>query len=388
MSDQNKMNLVKETLSFVVKQLKAADRLAIVTYDEHIETALPLTPMNSDGKTRANEVVKSIQPRGSTDLCSGLLKGMETNKNRSGDKNMVASTLLFTDGLANHGVTQTDKIVSAMGTDNGFSVHTFGFGNDHDANMLKAIADGGSGVYFYLKDKDDIPDAFSDCLGGLLSVVGQNISLTLEGINGYQLTKVMTKFKTSSSNGIFTVQIGDIQSEEERDILFNVKTSSLDQPKDGDGIVKATLSYFNVITSRQCEASANLSIHRPATVLNVNINYKVDLQRNRITAADAITEARQTADKGDMKAGRAIIEAAKVRLQNSLSKEDAFTKALLADLQKTLDGMQDQRSYTTYGNKYMNAMESAHHQQRSAGTTVSPVYETSSRMTSKAFYKQ
>jgi len=69
MSDQKKMVLVKETLGFVIKQLKAADRLGsqslefygrldvsdiiftgIVIYDEHIETVLPLTGMNAEGK--------------------------------------------------------------------------------------------------------------------------------------------------------------------------------------------------------------------------------------------------------------------------------------------------------------------------------------------------
>jgi len=52
---------------------------------------------------------------------------------------MVASTLLFTDGLANHGVTSTDAIVKSMGAVEDFTVHTFGFGTDHDANMLKCV---------------------------------------------------------------------------------------------------------------------------------------------------------------------------------------------------------------------------------------------------------
>ena len=52
-------------------------------------------------------------------------------------------------------------------------VFTFGFGTDHDADMLRSIADAGNGLYYFLDDVDSIPESFCDCLGGLLSVAAQ-----------------------------------------------------------------------------------------------------------------------------------------------------------------------------------------------------------------------
>lgn len=52
-------------------------------------------------------------------------------------------------------------------------VFTFGYGSEHDANMLRAIADAGSGLFYYINNVDCIPDSFCDCLGGLLSVAAQ-----------------------------------------------------------------------------------------------------------------------------------------------------------------------------------------------------------------------
>ena len=49
------------------------------------------------------------------------------------------------------------------------TVYTFGFGKDHDGNMLRAISEEGQGIYYFLEKKDDIPKSFADCLGGLLS---------------------------------------------------------------------------------------------------------------------------------------------------------------------------------------------------------------------------
>lgn len=58
--------------------------------------------------------------------------------------------------------------------------------------MLKAISDHSQGVYYFVEHKDQIPEAFGDCIGGLLSVVGQNVSLTVEGISGASVTQVRT----------------------------------------------------------------------------------------------------------------------------------------------------------------------------------------------------
>lgn len=40
---------------------------------------------------------------------------------------------------------------------------------------------------------DCIPQAFADCIGGLLSVAAQNISLTIKGAPGVQVEAVLSK---------------------------------------------------------------------------------------------------------------------------------------------------------------------------------------------------
>jgi len=38
------------------------------------------------------------------------------------------------------------------------TVYTFGFGNDHDADMLTAISDAGNGMYYYIENEDKVYD--------------------------------------------------------------------------------------------------------------------------------------------------------------------------------------------------------------------------------------
>ena len=52
-------------------------------------------------------------------------------------------------------------------------VFTLGYGSDHDSDTLHAISDAGNGLFYFVENKDSIPDSFCDCLGGLLSIAAQ-----------------------------------------------------------------------------------------------------------------------------------------------------------------------------------------------------------------------
>ena len=41
------------------------------------------------------------------------------------------------------------------------SVYTFGFGADHDPDMLKAISDAGNGMYYFIENEDKVTTLFT-----------------------------------------------------------------------------------------------------------------------------------------------------------------------------------------------------------------------------------
>ena len=53
------------------------------------------------------------------------------------------------------------------------SIFTFGYGGEHDADLLRGVAEAGNGLFYYIDNADSIPESFCDCLGGLLSVAAQ-----------------------------------------------------------------------------------------------------------------------------------------------------------------------------------------------------------------------
>jgi predicted secreted Zn-dependent protease len=62
--------------------------------------------------------------------------------------------------------------------------------------------------------------------------------------------------------------MGDLQSEEERDIVLELNLPALAGPIEGDPVVKAQLSYFNVITSQLDTVDCQLNVNRTGKRVN------------------------------------------------------------------------------------------------------------------------
>ena len=66
----------------------------------------------------------------------------------------------------------------------------FGLGDDFDEELMKGIAEQGSGAYFFIEGSSAIPQFTSFALKGLFKLVGSDALLTLRGLNGGVVTKI------------------------------------------------------------------------------------------------------------------------------------------------------------------------------------------------------
>eukprot|EP00731_Ephydatia_muelleri_P001001 Em0001g1001a len=371
-----KIERVKKTLLFVISQLQKCDRLALVTYDSQTYVKFHLLHMSNRNKRTASDVVNSIRAGTNTDLCAGLLKGMEEVTYHSGsDRAKVQSVLLLTDGLATHGVITMDGILAKMRTIQqpedhtkkrfDGTVYTFGFGSDHNAGLLEAISTQGGGVYYFIDSSDKIPKSFADCLGGLLSVVGQNLSLKLEMLGDNEFTEVHANHSVSwiTPRKSCEVPLGDIQSEEVRAVVLQLVLPALAAASQ-DPVVKVTLTYFNVISSKTEIVSSELIVNRSdANPGDPDTN--MDQQRNRITTANALKQAQALANAGNLDGARSLLNETIVQIEKSVSSQSNLSKALVIDLKKTLTSLQSHEEYHSYGQQYLCSKAQSHFQQRS-----------------------
>ncbi|XP_065845374.1 uncharacterized protein [Oscarella lobularis] len=416
-----KMKLVKETMHFVVDQLKETDRLGIVSYDTMVYTDLGLTVMNAAGRKKAHASVKALRDGSSTNLCGGLERGLVLIEQLGVNKKDVSAVLMMTDGGANRGFTLPDDILRRMtpagrrvGERPGSSflpsflrhsrpaqppsqqqqvpeavtetkkseddrykvaavVNTFGFGSDHNATLLEAISERGAGVYYYIDQNEKIPESFADCLGGLLSTVGQNVSLNFASVDGATLTKVHHRRADALTDAgtHCVVNLGDIQSEEGKDIVVEMKLPRLAEPRDDPTVVlTAELGYFNAITNVMETTTTTLRVRRPGVVSEEckRPNRQIDQQRNRVIAAAAMKLATTLADQNQLEEARKVIDQATSQVEGSFTKDDALSKALLADLKQSKLELRSESAYAQGGSNFMYMKAQSHAIQRSSAT--------------------
>jgi hypothetical protein len=290
-----------------------------------------------------------------------------------GAHNGVIAVWLFTDGLANEGVKDAATLVRLtgerlQGMEPACGVFTFGFGTDHDARLLRDVADAGKGMYYFLETEAAIPEAFADCLGGLTSVVARNLTLTLTPIPGVSILRCHTKFAHAITTTQATVTLPDLYSEEERDVLFDIAVPAVDPANPTPApLLEIRLQYLNVLTDAVVGAAVTVLLARPAEARPGPVPPRLDQQRNRLCCTEALAAARRQADGGQLGEARQTVTEAIATITGSATTADEFCVGLVEDLRGCLQEMASERQYTNHGNMVMNSMESCHTYQRSAG---------------------
>lgn len=177
-------------------------------------------------------------------------------------------------------------------------VHTFGFGSDTDASMLGAIAEAGNGSYYYISTPDDIPAAFADALGGLLSVAAQNVVLRLSPANGARITAVRCGFDTAADGADWIVRLPDLYAEEVKDLVVAVELPSMhgeDVPEDVD-FVAATVrvDFIDTVRASPAVLTGDMRVHRSAeAATNPNPpSARVRAQIMRMDAMESVVRVR------------------------------------------------------------------------------------------------
>ena len=393
-----KMKLVKSSLEFMVDQMKEEDHLSIVTFDTNVETILNVTKMNKEGKEISRKKIKSIQAGSCTNLSGGLFEGYSIVEERTSDSK-VCSILLFTDGLANRGFTKTDEFVNSINKQKEklkgpCPIFTFGFGSDHDANMLKSISESSNGLYYYVGKEDEIPSCFADCLGGLLSIVAQNIKIQLKTKNGVTIKKSLASYKATFNDEktICELSIGDIYSEEFRDLVFVLNLPKLNEEIDLSNVLEFTISYFNVIEKSIQKTVLDGMLKRPKKIEGSNKpNVELDKQRNRIETGDALDIATKLADSSKLTEARDVLKSMISKLNESVSGKEEFTKSLILDLNQLLTKLENQTIYQNEGSKWMNNYSHAQKNQRATNAGLfssTATYENSKKKAMKTNFKK
>lgn len=400
-----KLALLKRAMGFVIQHLGPSDRLSVIAFSSTARRIFPLRRMTDTGRQEALEAVNSLVSNGGTNIAEGLRKGVKVFVERQW-KNPVGSIILLSDGQDTYTVTSSRSNIATdyqslvpnsihrnSGVGLQIPVHAFGFGADHDATSMHSISEVSGGTFSFIEAEEVIQDAFAQCIGGLLSVVVQELQVEIDCVHPcLQLSSVKAgsyKASMKANARMASIEVGDLYAEEERDFLVTlnvpVDTSSGEMP-----LVIVRGLYRDPITNEMValEEVSEVKIQRPEVVAReVIVSIEVDRQRNRLRAAEAMAEARVAAERGDLGAAVSILNNYHKALSETVSSRagDRLCAALSAELREMQERMANQRVYEHSGRAYVLSGLSSHSWQRATArgdstdsTSLVQAYQTPS----------
>lgn len=379
-----KLALLKRAMGFVIQNLGPSDRLSVIAFSSTARRHFPLRRMTETGKLEALQAVNSLVSSGGTNIAEGLRKGFKVMVDRKW-KNPVCSIILLSDGQDTYTISGTSttrpqadyksllptSINRNGGTGFCIPVHAFGFGSDHDAASMHSISEISGGTFSFIEAEGVIQDAFAQCIGGLLSVVVQELQVKVEclhprlEIGSIQAGSYKSSIMANAIMGF--VDVGDLYAEEERDFLVTVNIP-VDGTSDEMSLLKVSCTYRDPMTKGMMtlEEACQVKIQRPEITGTIVVSMEVDKQRNRLRAAEAMAEARAAAENGDLARAVSVLESCGKALSETASTRagDRLCIALCAELKEMQDRMASRRVYETSGRAYILSGLSSHSWQR------------------------
>ena len=173
---------------FVLDGLLPTDRLALVVYDDEVDTLVPAVPL-ADGREVVRRAIRGIASGGSTNLHGGWHQGVATLLPYVSPRT-VSRVILLSDGCANAGLVDPQAIwaqcVEFAGA--GVGTSTYGLGSGFNEDLMIGMARSGHGTSYYGESADDLMDPFREEFDLLNALCARRLKLEIEPAPGVKVT--------------------------------------------------------------------------------------------------------------------------------------------------------------------------------------------------------
>ena len=180
MNRENRLELVKKTLTLLVDQLRPTDEIGIVIYGSTARVVLPHT--RNVNREHILAAIHSLSPGGATNAEEGLRLGYQLALQNFGP-DYINRVILCSDGVANVGQTGPDAILTEIGNyvKDGILLTTVGFGmGNYNDILMEQLANKGNGSYAYVDTLKEAERVFVENLTGTLQVIAKDAKVQVE----------------------------------------------------------------------------------------------------------------------------------------------------------------------------------------------------------------
>jgi Ca-activated chloride channel homolog len=306
--DGEKMEQARQAALAFVERMGADDRIAIVQYDDNAQVLMPSTPTDEAGKAALRAAIHSISTGGSTNLHGGLVLGRDEIQKylAAGKLNRV---ILLSDGLANVGVIDSPTIarMASDSAEKGIRITTVGVGLDYNEDLMEAIAEGGRGHYYYVKDATGLDNVLAGELRSLQSTVTTATELRLRpACAGTEILEVYG-YDFRREGDAVVVPLADVFGGDKRKVVVKVRVP--DRQNGKKDVLAADLKFREVGGGEEKHAAMTLGVEFTDDMHAVDASANKDVIANvlQVESARSMREAADLYNKGDSAGASSVI---------------------------------------------------------------------------------
>ncbi|THG16418.1 hypothetical protein TEA_005861 [Camellia sinensis var. sinensis] len=347
-----KLEKMKIALLFMIKKLSPIDRLSVVTFSGVSHRLCPLRQITENSQGEIENLVNALVADGGTNISAGLQTGLKVLNDRRLTSWRAVGIMLMSDGKQNE-----DGDAAQVPVLNAIANHSMG------------------GTFSHVSNQNNLGIAFSQCLAGLLTVVVQDLKLTVTKVESTIVKVSAGNYPQSKDDaaGSVTVSFGDLYNKEVRKVIVDLLLPAASKPASSN-ILNITYTYSSggklfdaspiIVTVRRTGGGSEEGEPERKEVM---------MEENRLRTAQMIKESRIMADDKKLDGALEKLVEAQSLQENMVNDEsNPLIGMLKSELQQMSRLMKPQEIYENQGRPFALSSETSHNRQRFAARGDDP----------------
>jgi Ca-activated chloride channel family protein len=224
------LETVKRAAQDLVDQMYPQDRISVIGFDHKAKVVVENQLVERIASIK--EKIQSLKASGGTCIDDGIKLGLqETSKGKDGT---VSQLFVLTDGENEHGDNERCFQFSRLATEYNMTLHSLGFGDSWNQDVLERIADAGGGAMAYIPSPEAAGAEFQKLLRRVQAIGLTNAHLILQLAPHVRLAELKPiaqvapdtiELSYQTEGDAIIVRLGDLMTDVERVVLFNLYIS-------------------------------------------------------------------------------------------------------------------------------------------------------------------
>lgn len=345
-----KIELVKESLKTLLGMMDSSDRLGLILFNQHGTLLADLTPVTTSNKIDLLTKIDSIRANGGTSILSGLEIAVDV-LTKSHDLTVTSGVILLSDGQDNN---LSDKELAdglkqlTKGKNLSFTLHTFGYGQDHDPLIMNKLAHIRDGSFYFVDELSKVKPYFVNVLGGCMSVISNQIKVTVKST--FKIVKVF------GLEDLFTYKIEDnffetdlLQFISGKDYTYVFEVEIPEETSYGIELLDVEVKYTDMKGEVHSQKDKYMYNHLKNTNTVKEVIQKANEEYIRSVTYDTIQQALNEREKGQKEEAKTRLNNMENWLKNNYSGKSTYVE----DVQKSKTFVEKEEEYEHYGKAFM-----------------------------------